>query len=94
MAHKAYHQFINGEWVNSTSDSVTEVLNPSTEEVVATIQNCTVEEAQQALNAAETAQKSWKKLPARTRGEYLYKLANEIKANADFLAELLVPHFQ
>ena len=89
-AHKTYQQFINGEWVSSTSDSTTEVLNPSTEEVVATIQNCTVDEANSALKAAETAQKSWRKLPARTRGEYLYKFANEIKANADFLAELLV----
>ena len=87
---KEYQLFINGAWKASSSGSLAEVVNPSTEAVVANIQNCTKEEAQEALEAAETAQKKWKKLPARTRGEYLYKFAAEIKANADSLAKLLV----
>ncbi len=32
-----YKQYINGEWVNSTSDKVIEVINPVTEEVLATV---------------------------------------------------------
>ena len=43
-----------------------------------------------ALEVAEKAQKSWKKLPARTRAEYMYKFADEIDARADYLAKLLV----
>lgn len=42
------------------------------------------------MEAAEKAQKEWKKVPARKRAELLYKFADEIKANADKLAELLV----
>ncbi len=90
MSHKEYQLFINGEWKKSASGSTSEVLSPSTEEVVALIQNCTVDQANEALQAAETAQKSWRKLPARTRADYLYKFADEIDANADYLAELLV----
>ncbi|NMA80388.1 MAG: aldehyde dehydrogenase family protein, partial [Jeotgalicoccus halophilus] len=30
-------QFINGEWVNSTSSETIEVINPATEEVFATV---------------------------------------------------------
>ena len=87
---KEYQLFINGEWRTSTSGKTIDVVNPSTEEVVAKIQDGTVEEAEEALKAADKAQKEWKKLPARVRGEYLYKLADEIDANSERLAKLLV----
>ncbi len=87
---KEYQLFINGEWRTSTSGDTIDVVCPSTEEVVAKVQNGTVEEAMEALKCAEKAQKEWKKLPARTRGEYLYKLADEIDKNSDRLAKLLV----
>ncbi|MGB5668481.1 MAG: aldehyde dehydrogenase [Maribacter sp.] len=87
---KEYQLFINGEWVTSTSGETIDIISPSTEEIVARVQNGTAEEANQALKAADKAQKEWKKLPARTRAEMLYKLAAEIRANTDFLAELLV----
>ncbi|CAM4249533.1 aldehyde dehydrogenase [Zobellia nedashkovskayae] len=89
-AIKEYQLFIDGEWVTSTSGETIDIVNPTTEEIVARVQNGTVEEANQALNAADRAQKEWKKLPARSRADLLYKLADEIKANSDFLAELLV----
>lgn len=82
--------FIDGSWVTSTSGETIDIINPSTEEVYAKVQNGTVAEAVQALEAAEKAQKEWKKVPARKRAELLYKFADEIKANADKLAELLV----
>ena len=31
-----YKQDINGEWVNSTSDNIIEVINPGKEEVIST----------------------------------------------------------
>jgi lactaldehyde dehydrogenase / glycolaldehyde dehydrogenase len=87
---KEYQLFIDGAWTKTASGEVSEVLSPSTGEVVATVQNGTPEDADRALEAADKAQKEWKKLPARTRAEHLYKLANEIKANSEYLAELLV----
>ncbi|WP_373400019.1 aldehyde dehydrogenase [Algoriphagus halophilus] len=87
---KEYQLFINGEWVTSESGETIDIINPSTEEVVAKVQNGTVDEALQALEAAEAAQKSWGKMPPRQRAELLYKLAAEIRTNADYLAELLV----
>lgn len=90
MAVKEYELFIGGEWRKSTSGETIDVISPSTEELVATVQNGTAEEAIETLEIADKAQKEWKKLPARTRAEYLYALANEIKANSDYLAELLV----
>jgi lactaldehyde dehydrogenase / glycolaldehyde dehydrogenase len=87
---KTYDLFINNEWVKSDSGETVEVINPATEEIVAHIQQGTVADTQKALEAAEAAFKSWKKMPPRQRAELLYKLAAEIKANADYLAELLV----
>lgn len=87
---KEYQLFINGGWKTSTSGETINIISPSTEEVVAKVQNGTAEEALEALEAADKAQKEWKKLPARTRAEYLYALADEIDANAEYLAELLV----
>ncbi|WP_303316263.1 aldehyde dehydrogenase [Flavivirga abyssicola] len=87
---KDYKLFIDGKWKTSTSGETIDIINPSTEELVARVQNGTSKEAIEALEAAEKAQKDWKKLPARSRADLLYKLANEIKANSDYLAELLV----
>lgn len=86
---KEYKLFINGEWVKSTSGETIAIVNPSTEEVVANVQNGTAEEALEALKAAEKAQKEWKKLPARSRADMLYKLADEIDSNTEHLAQLL-----
>lgn len=87
---KEYQLFIDGKWITSTSGETIDVVNPTTEEIVARVQNGTVAEAQMALKAAEIAQKSWRKKPARERAELLYKLADEIKNNAEYLARLLV----
>ncbi len=86
---KEYQLFINGEWKTSTSGETIDILSPSTEEVVAKVQNGTAEEAIDALKAAEAAQKEWKKLPARERADLLYKFADEIEANTEHLATLL-----
>ncbi|WP_075342991.1 aldehyde dehydrogenase [Tenacibaculum agarivorans] len=89
-AIKEYKLFIGGEWKSSTSGETIDVVCPSTEEIVAKVQNGTAKEAIETLEVAEKAQKEWRKLPARTRGEYLYKLADEIDANSEDLAKLLV----
>ncbi|MDO6736260.1 aldehyde dehydrogenase [Wenyingzhuangia sp. 2_MG-2023] len=86
---KEYQLFINGEWKTSTSGETIDIINPSTEEVTAKVQNGTTEEALEALEAADKAQKEWKKLPPRERADMLYKLADEIEANTEYLAELL-----
>ena len=86
---KEYKLFINGEWRTSTSGETIDIISPSNGEVVARVQNGTAEEAIETLKLADKAQKEWKKLPARTRAELLYKLADEIDANTEYLAELL-----
>ncbi|AWG22693.1 aldehyde dehydrogenase [Flavobacterium faecale] len=87
---KEYQLFINGEWRTSTSGATIDVLSPSTEEIVARVQNGTAEEALETLAHADKAQKEWKKKPARERADLMYKFSNEIKANSEYLAQLIV----
>ncbi|WP_411992699.1 aldehyde dehydrogenase [Agarivorans sp. DSG3-1] len=87
---KNYQMYINGTWLDANSGARVEVINPSTEEVIATVANGDESDAELAMNAAVAAQKQWRKLPARKRAEKLLDLVAEIKAHRDELAKLLV----
>ena len=51
--------YIGGEWRDSSSGKTFAVLNPATGEQVAMVADCTVADAQAALDAAEKAQPAW-----------------------------------
>lgn len=86
---KEFQQFINGRFVNSTSPEMTKVLNPCTEETLSLIPKGSIEDANNALEAAQKAQHGWKSLTAIERAGYLHKMANVIRENRVFLAETL-----
>ncbi|SFQ89276.1 Aldehyde dehydrogenase family protein [Priestia endophytica DSM 13796] len=54
---RKYQMFIDGEFVNSSSQETTKVLNPATEEVISEIPKGTVEDVRRAIESAERAQK-------------------------------------
>ena len=87
---KEYKLFINGKWQDALSGELDIVFDPTTEEVVGKVQNGNEQDAELALKAAEVAQKSWRNTPPRKRAELLFSLAQEIKKNSDYLANLLV----
>ena len=86
---KHYKQYINGQFIDSKATSVIEVLNPCTEEAISTISSGTVEDANNALEAAKRAQPAWEALPAIQRASFLHKMADVIRENRIFLAETL-----
>ncbi|MDG1729310.1 MAG: aldehyde dehydrogenase [Algibacter sp.] len=86
---KHYKQYINGRFVESKATSVIEILNPCTEEVISTISTGTLEDANNALEAAQASQPAWEALPAIQRAAYLHKMADVIRENRVFLAETL-----
>ncbi len=89
-AIKNYQLFINGEWLDASSGKKADIFSPTDESVVATIQMGEEKDARIALEAAEKAQKTWKKVPPRKRAEIMRAFAAEIRANKDRLAKLLV----
>src|SRR5271166_5606026 len=86
-AVKRYEMLINGEFV--ASPRTIEVVNPSTEEVISEVPNCTVEDVNAAVLAAGKAQKSWAALPAIQRAGYLREIATLVRQNRESLARVI-----
>jgi lactaldehyde dehydrogenase/glycolaldehyde dehydrogenase len=86
---KEYNQFIDGKFIKSTSTEIIEVINPCTEETLATIPKGSVKDADLALEAANNAQPKWKALTAVERASFLHKMANVIRENRISLAQTL-----
>lgn len=82
--------FIGGEYVSSKADGKIEILSPATGKVIGEIPKGCKEDAEQALDVAQAAQKSWAKLTARTRQNILRTFANKIRENKHILAPMLV----
>ena len=82
---KELKMFINGKFVTSRSGKWIDVLNPSTEEVISRQPEGTIEDVNEALDAARAAQKAWAKTPSIERAAYLKKLANGIRARREEL---------
>jgi len=87
---RTYQNYINGQWVKSSSGETFPVYDPSTEEVIAQVASGTAADVDQAVKAARAAFDSgpWGKTNAAERGRLLYKLAEKIRGNAAQLAEL------
>ncbi|MCI1880800.1 MAG: aldehyde dehydrogenase [Sporolactobacillus sp.] len=87
---KKLSSFINGEFVESSGNDWIDVVNPSTEAVIAQIPSSSAEDTNKAVDAAFEAQKTWKKIPAVQRGKYLHKIAAGIRKRADELTAVIV----
>lgn len=64
---------VNGNWIDSSNRQTFEVKNPATGEVIGNVPDMTVEDAQQAIDAAKQAyeSKEWRALTAKDRSNML-----------------------
>ncbi len=81
--------YINGEWIIADDKSTEDIFNPATGECIGSVPNCGAAETKRAIEAAQVAFKSWKKLTAKERGAYLIKWFDLIEANKQTLARIL-----
>jgi aldehyde dehydrogenase (NAD+) len=77
--------YIGGEWIASTAERSIPVVNPATEEVIATVPDGTVADVDRAVHAARLAFPGWAATPVGERARLLGALRNGI---ADRQAEL------
>src|SRR5512136_2661661 len=89
-AVKAYQNYVNGQWVSSSTGETFPVFDPSTEEVIAHVAAATAADVDKAVKAARAAFDSgpWGQTSAQDRGRILFKLAEKIRQNAAYLAEI------
>ncbi|HLY63685.1 MAG TPA: aldehyde dehydrogenase family protein [Terriglobia bacterium] len=71
-----YKNFINGEWVQSSSGETFENVNPANRvELAGLFQKSNGADVENAIQAAKEAYKHWRLVPAPKRGEMLFRAA-------------------
>ncbi|AXN38287.1 aldehyde dehydrogenase family protein [Peribacillus butanolivorans] len=87
---KKYQLFIGGKWTDSLSGETFETINPGTGEVHALVSQGGEEDLNHAVKAARKAFESgpWATMSPSDRGRLLYKAAQKMWVNSDFLAEV------
>lgn len=89
MLHKL-SMYIDGKFQKTFKGEWRQVINPSTETVIAEEPKGSKKEVDKAVAAAKAAQPAWERLPAVERGAYLKKIAAGIRARADELTSVIV----
>ena len=84
---KRLKNFINGKFVDSTSDEVLDIVYPVTGEVIAQAPISTDDDVNTAMQAAQDAFKTWKHTTPSDRQLFLLKLADALEENVDVLVE-------
>ena len=81
--------YIDGRWCEADSGRTFEVTNPATEEVLCQVAGCGRPETERAIDAAERAFHSWRKLTPYQRAVPLRKTAELIRQRVEEIARTL-----
>ena len=81
--------YINGQWVPGAAGQRFDVINPATEQVLASVASAEIDDANAALDAAEAAMADWAARKPRERSEVLRKAWELMVARLDDFARLI-----
>ena len=81
--------FVNGQWVASSSSERLVVPNPATEEPLAYVPLSNAADVQAAVDAARAAAHEWGEMPPPERAGYLFRLREAMLDNREALAKLV-----
>ncbi|MGW1714035.1 aminobutyraldehyde dehydrogenase [Streptomyces sp. NPDC002156] len=82
------HHFVDGKFVDGAAGRVIDVVDPSTESVIARVPEGTVEDVDRAVAAAVAAKEAWARRVPKDRSEVLHAVADRLAENADVLVRL------
>jgi aldehyde dehydrogenase (NAD+) len=78
-----YELFINGEFVKPHSRKYFSSINPANEEKLSEVADANNSDVNNAVKAARNAyEKTWKKMPAKERAKYIYRIARMMQERA------------
>lgn len=83
------HLYVNGEWVRSSGEGKLDVINSTTEEVMARIPEGTPEDVDRAVSAARGAFDSWSRTSREERAGFLTRIAEGLSARAGEVAGII-----
>src|SRR6202008_422335 len=81
--------WIGGKWKKSSDGARFDVMDPATEQKIASVASASVEDAKAAIDAAQGAFAAWAAKKPRERGEILRKAYELIMRDAERLAKLI-----
>jgi len=81
--------YIGGEWVQARSGRHIDIVDPSTEAVIAAVPDATLQDAAAAVDAAAKAAEGWRNTPPRKRSEILRRCYELMVERAEMLAMLI-----
>jgi malonate-semialdehyde dehydrogenase (acetylating) / methylmalonate-semialdehyde dehydrogenase len=81
--------YVNGEWIKSTSAEGVDVINPATGQVIAQTPLGSKADVDAAAKAASEAFPAWRRTPVQDRVQYLFKLRDLLKTNHDEIARII-----
>ncbi len=81
--------YIDGQWLDAESGETLEVTNPANGKVIGSVPKMGANETARAVDAAQQAFQSWRKLTAKQRSVCLKKLASLMLENEEDLAKLM-----
>jgi aldehyde dehydrogenase (NAD+) len=82
--------YINGEWCNATTDKTFDVIDPTTETIIAQVAEGTIEDAEAAIASAHRAFEAgpWAEMSGHERGEILWRVGDLLRKYSEELAFL------
>src|SRR5437868_4348880 len=81
--------YIGGTWRKSSDHQRFDVIDPATENTIASVASASVDDAKAAVDAAGKAFESWSAKKPRERGENLRKAFELMMRDAERLAKLI-----
>ncbi|HIV82822.1 MAG TPA: aldehyde dehydrogenase family protein [Candidatus Salinicoccus merdavium] len=82
-------QYINGEWVDSTSGEYIDVINPATEEVFGRIAKGNKEDVDKAVKAADSVYLKFRNMPVEDKKSMLDRIVVEYEKRKDDIIEAI-----
>jgi aldehyde dehydrogenase (NAD+) len=79
--------YINGEWIESNSADIIEVINPATESPCARVSSGNRKDVDAAVTSARQALNSWAHTPAQKRAEIMNAAADEMQRRSEDLVD-------
>ncbi|MFW6042660.1 MAG: CoA-acylating methylmalonate-semialdehyde dehydrogenase, partial [Chloroflexota bacterium] len=81
--------YVDGEWRSVSRESLQEVINPATGEILSYVPLSTPAEVDDAAQAASRAFQEWRQVPVVDRVQYLFRLKTLLEENLEDLARTI-----
>ena len=80
--------YIDGDWVDSDSSEIRDIINPATQKKIAEVPEGTAEDVKTAVEAAAEAFPSWRKTTPLTRARYFFRLKELLEENFETISRV------